>query len=142
MNATTATTARELYECDPDFRALVGVWVEHRRCPLPLVDLLLGYGFESQAEAARWAATEPDKEAFSAGGVVVIAHKCGPFPWHIGERWIFRTDPSHFEYSQTRAHRVPHFRLRGVVNDIGEVTLGGSNAADAILLLLDAWVTP
>jgi hypothetical protein len=51
---TTITTAAELYASCPTMQGMVASWVENRRCPLPLVDLLLENGLESQAEAARW----------------------------------------------------------------------------------------
>lgn len=61
---TTITTASELYACCSDFAAMIELWRIERRCPLPMVDLLLEWGLESQAEAARWAATERLREPY------------------------------------------------------------------------------
>jgi hypothetical protein len=60
----SVASARELYEREPTFRAGVLAWVADRRCDLRLVDLLLEYGLTTQAECARWAATEPDRMFF------------------------------------------------------------------------------
>lgn len=68
-------TAREAYDTDAVFRALVNEWVDERRCPLPLVDRCLDFDMPAAAECARWAATEPEREIFGGGG-----QRCGPYP--------------------------------------------------------------
>ena len=77
---TTVTSAKELLDSgDVTFCALLSVWQDEGRCPLPLVDLLLEYGLADAAEAARWAATEPDRHwtQLHSGN----ERSYGPMPW-------------------------------------------------------------
>lgn len=67
-------TATELYRIHPTFRLLIDEWVTEKRCPLPVVDLLLEEGLYPQAECCRWAATEPDRRRF------LTNEYTGPYP--------------------------------------------------------------
>lgn len=62
------TTAAELLTAgDSNFIGLLSVWELAGQCPLPLVDVLLEYDLESQAEAARWCATQPKRRSYYDG---------------------------------------------------------------------------
>ncbi len=75
-------TAAELYECDPGFRGFLAVWERDRRCPLELVDYLIERDMESQAECARWCATQPNRSPYNPPD----AEPCGPCPLKNGQR--------------------------------------------------------
>lgn len=128
---TAIASARELHEHSSTFRCGIAEWVQERRCPLSLVDLLLEYGLEKQADCARWAATEPDRPVFGAGKREV----CGPFPtsggnsewfwWHLNGQY----GPD-FRFSMD----VPEEMAGATAMDCKEPT-----STDAILWLLDHW---
>jgi hypothetical protein len=128
----TVTDAKTLYEVLADFRILIGVWVEERRCPLPLVDLCLEYGLESQAAACRWAATEPDRKTPNMLGPDERGGWCGPYPtqnndegsvW--GTQWFWR---GFYEECCWVHGDIP----KSFVHHL-------STPTDAILWLLDNW---
>jgi hypothetical protein len=123
----SVASARELYDREPTFRAGITAWVEERRCDLRLVDLLLEYGLTTQAECARWAATEPARRFPDDR-----RRKCGPFPCDYKgiSYWFSRSGPLR------DSHDVPRVRLpRSVHYGTDQFT----SAADAILFLLDIW---
>lgn len=123
----TVTDASSLYEVDADFRSMLALWDEHRRCPLPLVDYLLDRGLERQAEACRWAATEPDRPVWS-----FCDRATGPFPTtstgHVYWCWRSEGDPVR------HANEVEDNRLteKGYRPDTNEVVYN-------LLYLLDNW---
>ncbi len=132
----TITDAKSLYEVSSDLRALIQVWVDERRCPLPLVDLLLEVGLESAAEAARWAATKEDRTVYwpleengERGGC------CGPYPSLI---WDHTTSPvvSKWQWGMEGDHADD-------LPDSSVPVLGDLEAfvyvEDALLWLLDNW---
>ena len=128
MGEAEGWRARELYDREPTFRAGITAWVEERRCDLRLVDLLLEYGLTTQAECARWAATEPDRPFAEDRGNETV---CGPFPSMYGGNFYWygtaRTNDS---------HDVPQKYFGRKVN---YSTHKFQSAADAILFLLDNW---
>jgi hypothetical protein len=125
-------TAREAYDTDPTFRALVDEWVRERRCPLVLVDRCLDFDMPAAAECARWAATEPKREVFVAGfRGEPTSH---PFPCENvtvpDERWYWCVARSQYYANEVEPRRVgkPY------------ETYGFKTAPDAVLWLLDNWV--
>jgi hypothetical protein len=126
------TSARDLYKHNDTFRAGIAAWVEERRCDLRLVDLLLEYGLTSQAEGARWAATEPDRR-FSWDGKK--RKKCGPFPCCYEGNFFWYDCESTSDVPQD-CHDVPRKHFGREVN---YRTNKFKSAADAILFLLDNW---
>lgn len=135
--ATEPLTCAALYECDPNVRVFVDEWVRERRCPLPLVDVLLEYGLTAAAECARWAATEPDLPVYEPlaemhgerGG------ECGPYPaCECSEKpdWVWCA--SIYDHRRARAFDVPE--------DIRTVETVTPTPAAAIVWLLDNWQVP
>lgn len=122
----TVSTARELYERDSTFRAAIASWVEYRRCDLRLADYLMEYGLESQADCARWAATEPERPQYGE-----IKIRCGPYPKAELRvvSWYWYPD----RYLD-HANCVPKMRLLSVEGHNSHAT-----PTDAILWLLDNW---
>lgn len=71
-------TALSLYQSgNPDFAALLQLWVTERRCPLVFGDWLRENGLESQAKAAEWASWFKDRKQFTGSRTGFL---CGPFP--------------------------------------------------------------
>ncbi len=68
-------TAAELYETSSDFRSLIAEWVQVKRCPYGMGDFLDEHDLPGPARAARWAATEPDRPAYTSH-----LETCGVFP--------------------------------------------------------------
>lgn len=131
----TITTAKELVEYNSDFLALLRCWERDRRCPLPMVDLLLEYELKSQAEAARWAATEKDKRQNDNGRVY------GPSPCKFGgvyywvtEYQVDKDDPygawpeSCYTIPKDNFERVVHYGTNKFYQQV-----------DALVWLLDNW---
>lgn len=54
-------SAQHLFFISPEFRMLIGAWIKDRRCPAGLPDFLLDMDMPRQANAAQWAAIEPDR---------------------------------------------------------------------------------
>lgn len=139
MNATTPLTAAGLYQTDSTFRRAIDEWVENRRCDLRLVDYLLDLDMVPQAEACRWAATEPDRPTYENRKI-----KCGPFPTF---------DPAYNETNGTKQNYEPYwywmFMGRDTMRTCDDVPMSGymrsesldkcATAADAILWLIDNW---
>jgi hypothetical protein len=69
------TTAKQLYDASPVLRGMIEQWVTDCRCPIQMVDYLMEHDLYSQAEAARWAATEPDRPSIRSP-----RGSCGPYP--------------------------------------------------------------
>lgn len=128
-------TARELYESDGGFRGFFAAWEKDKRCPLPLVDYLLDRGMDSQAEAARWAATTPDARQFKYGGM------SGPVPSlddggggkSYNPYWYWFVVPEKDE--RIYSDYVPEERL----SDDAKVRRD-STMQEAMLWLLDNWI--
>lgn len=126
-------TAAELYATDAGFRGFLAVWDQNRRCPLELVDYLLDRGMESQAECARWAATEPDREVYNpkkANGE--REGNCGPYPGMSGDAYWYWL----LTETTDRPHRVPRV-------SVGEMEWGiltGDSPEGAMVTLMDAWI--
>ena len=85
-------TAREAYDSDPTFRALVDVWAAERRCPLVLKDRCLELDLPGAAACAAWAAAQPERQVFAprtSGGE--RGGSCGPYPtMNDPNRWYWR----------------------------------------------------
>jgi hypothetical protein len=127
--ADVVTSARELYERDATFRAGIAAWVAERRCDLKLVDLLLEYGLTTQAECARWAATQPDRPFANRSGV-----HCGPFPCK------YKRDFYWYDRGGNRASRDSHdIPRKHFGRPVHYLTDKFKSATDAILFLLDNW---
>lgn len=134
MNVTTTTpmTAADLYQTDSTFRRAIDEWVENRRCDLRLVDYLIELDMVNQAEACRWAATEPERPAYESEEL------CGPMPTydystdgHYDPYWYWMT----ISYSDVvESDNVPF----GRVPKTTEFNFCHT-AQLAILWLLDNW---
>lgn len=126
-------TAREAYDCDSTFRALVDEWVRERRCPLPLVDRSLELDVEGAADCARWAATEPKRptEAMSEG---VSDETDWPYPGREVHNYYWWARKAGEDFP-LRSRDVPVGRIHChcTRRSVGSIL-------DAILWLLDAWV--
>lgn len=120
--------ARTLYRKSREMRAFVGVWIKEKHCPMPLVDFLLENGLESQAECARWCATEPKRQNTDTGKF----H--GVFPWRMHKRtYVFD-----IKYHDLIFHDDVSVKNVSVTSeDYGYVRAG--SVALCILRLLDAW---
>jgi hypothetical protein len=124
-------TAGEAYDCDLDFRMLVDAWVEERRCPLALVDRALELGMESQAECARWAATEPERN----GGSEFKRKKSPPYPTEAA-KWYWFSMPRNGIGDE--CWNIPRENFR---KEVHYNTNQFDSPLDAILWLLDNWRT-
>ena len=134
-------TAREAYDSDPTFRALVDVWVARRRCPLVLADRCLELDLPAAAACAAWAAAAPDrKPPMPKRGEKKSA--CGPFPTLCDGGWYWR----HQRLSSAADvpnRNVPYAVLRN--RDPKNSTYKYRQHAtplDAVLWLLDNWRIP
>lgn len=135
-------TAHELHESDPGFRGFISSWVTEGRCPLPLVDYLLEREMLSQAECARWAATEPVRRWYG-GRYWDSADMLYPYPRQSGSwswGWYAR------KYDLHDADDVPLAHVRLPPTENWSVKVSGpvcfrSSPATAILALMDAWTT-
>lgn len=126
----TVTDAKTLYEVSADFRAMIGVWVDERRCPLPLVDYLLELGLESQAECARWCATEKERADYVGGRFRLN----GPYPKpDINGQWYWFTL---LEGPLSHAADVPLSKTG--CRFVGDAQRH-AKAENAILWLMDNW---
>jgi hypothetical protein len=89
----TVTDTQNLYDTNADFRNGIAEWVAERRCPLPLVDLLIENGMETAAECCRWAATEPERRVWSpydrklSGPFPTLSVEKGYWYWAVEEKW-------------------------------------------------------
>lgn len=134
----TALTCADLYERDDVFRALVNEWVEHRRCPLPLVDRCLDFGLADAAECARWAATTGRRPTYA------IPHdgfaEDYPYP---RAAWNVVTDQKRFSQNYYWCCRDNGGMAHA--NEFDSPAMRGGNsppavtAGAAILWLLDHW---
>lgn len=119
---------------DPEFRGFCSHWREHGRCPLPFADFLRDKGMDAAADAAEWAALEPDRADFgghvgSPGGVCPNDIGCG-FAWGRGPR----LNPGCRQY-------LPR-DVWGAIPTRQFATgrwSGGETFAGAIAAFLDAW---
>ena len=75
-HSSSGLTHLEALLADPPFAALLKCWEVDRRCPICLADYLREQGFEDEAVAAEWAATEPEKQR-----VAEVGEARGPSPW-------------------------------------------------------------
>lgn len=107
-------------------------WVEHRRCPLELVDWFLDREMYPQAACARWCATHADRKVWlPMQSYAERGGHCGPFPGCFGELdWRFDPDPMDMRGT---AHGIP------VIPGMPCGIITGEYPEDAILALLDAW---
>lgn len=134
-------TVAELYRCDSTVQMLVDCWVQERRCPLPLADRLLELDQPDAADAALWAATEPDRPVYEP--VISAGERggfCGPYPTKNNS-----TDPKlrywfwaacTLQVSILYACDLPKWRINGSVENVKDV----ANApTDLLLWLLDHW---
>lgn len=133
-------TSHRAYLVDLDFKLLVDGWVEDKRCPMPLVDRCLELGMTTQADCARWAATEIDRPR-----TVAESEWCGPYPtsagwcyWLSSNLWM--EDYAEFpdgSLDQTGCYVVPRGNLRW---DVGHHTNRFDSTLDAVLWLMEIWV--
>jgi len=127
-------TATELYERDEYFRKFVAYWVEHRRCPLELVDYLLDRDMSGPAECARWAHEGDEWEVFEVTRLNPDPVS-GRFPYGFrATEWAFTVADDAETNWAGRCHRVPASRVRGVRS------VSAPTPARAIVKLMDAWV--
>ena len=125
--------------CDPEFRAFCRHWREHGRCPLPLADWLRDRGLDGPADAAAWAAVEPDRPGFGDGNDVpggVCPNDIPGIAWAWG-RWNGPTPPPCRQYVPYAVWgRIPK------VNPGGGTWSGGLTFLAAVVGLLFAWADP
>jgi len=74
------------YLTDPEYLSWLHCWWSNGRCPLEFVDWLLDRGLDSQAEAARWAATEDPRSVFGNPEC-----KAGPTPCFFNNSNVFNS---------------------------------------------------
>lgn len=127
---TTTATATDLYAQYAEFRSMIDLWVAHRRCPLPLVDWLLELGMESMAEAARWAATEPERPVSWFGHRMRQPDNSAPFPLPSASIWYWYRQKRTLKF----AHDVPEKNVSRVLRAPVFIT-----PTDTILWLLTNW---
>lgn len=134
MSATTTMTAREAYECDSTFRALVDCWAKERRCPLVLCDRIQELGMsEAMRQCAEWAATEPERpENGDPNSDERDADKeqLPPYPHFDKSNYVWATFPNRCRFSRD----IPWGRIERPLD-----YQNGMTAADAILWLLQEW---
>jgi hypothetical protein len=136
VTTVTITKARQLMDCDANFRAMIEVWKEQKQCPLPIADLLLEYGLVSQSEAALWAATTEKRSQYDS------AAPEHPYPIVYGYmmktyyRWGASQGDDDCFYM---AHHAPSRRL-SPSEDMGFLSNRLSpTLTDALIDLLDYW---
>lgn len=128
---TTATCARDLWTLgEPTFCALIRMWAEERRCPRPLVDLLLEYGLDDAAEAATWASTEGPRPGFSIFSDRLDFPMPSTTPLSQRYRWYCDTT------SEVCFDNVPTGKCQP---DKGVRSMAADTLTDALILLLDRW---
>jgi hypothetical protein len=133
MTEQCVLDAKTLYECSSDFRCLIACWGEHKRCPLPLVDFLIEQGLESQAEGARWAATEG---RYWYDRVTKTHIACGPFPQEdYADKWYWFTLYQNTITSVYYQHDVKASDLKTPAEEVPHF----AHVHDALLWLLDNW---
>lgn len=83
-------TIDQLYQSNNDFRSLIAVWVNERRCPMGLVDLLLECDQPNAADCAMWCATIADRPTVTSIGKRQV-DMCGAFPakCSTGKGWYW-----------------------------------------------------
>ena len=135
-------TAKETYESDPTFRALIGVWVSERRCPLVLKDRCLELDLPGAAACAEWAATEPDrKPPWPQRGEKRTA--CGPYPTRCSGGWYWQHEIAAPSAADVPNKNVPYSTLRNRSRVNTAFTYRQHETPlRAILWLLDHWKVP
>lgn len=127
---TITKTAAQFYDENSDFRALLAAWKKDKRCPIGMVDLLLEHGLDSQAEAARWAATTDDRPQYIGDELM------GPMPCNGGNQmWWCVFVPSAPTFNH--ANVVPPEKIRHRCT--GLTKWNPVSYVDMFLMLLDAW---
>ena len=134
---TTTLSARSLYDLSSDLRTFISIWDRHKRCPVPLVDLLLENDLYSQSEAARWCVETPDRLIYGIDDPAGRKREeCGPYPKRI--KW---------EYRRSAWTWFPLLGMSGFASHVPEdhidFTYGNreksKSPTTAILWLLDNW---
>lgn len=126
--------AKELYAIDPEFRQFIQCWIVDKRCPYALADCLMDHGCESQANAAHWAATEPDRCYDMLG-----KRMCGPCPILSNElkiRQIQRMPGVDYELYKWIWRSARHLTHPWQYPGIGDLI--GNTEVHAIVALLDS----
>ena len=120
-------TAKELYECDADFLALMADWVETRWAPYALGDFLEERGLPAAAHFARWAYEQPERPVLSDRS------RTGRlFPVRWGENTGYTLVCYEPPFS---AHHLPTRALSG-----GPAYQDGGAPLEAILAVMGRWV--
>ncbi len=127
-------TATELYAVDPEFRQFIQCWIADKRCPYALADCLMDHGCESQANAAHWAATEPDRCYDMLG-----KRMCGPYPMQTNELVNRHLSSQHgMDYPRDKWIWLGRRYLNNPWHYPGIGDLVADTEIDAILMLLDS----
>lgn len=125
-------TANSLYKTCTTLRGFIASWVKEKRCPLPLVDYFLEHDMVSQAECARWCATQPMRRVFNAPTKLSY-----PYPARSGDVndpwWFYRVDDGMFTMASEDidADDMPRSHISKWVE--------AKTRKQCILNLLDAW---
>lgn len=129
-------TAADYYATHSDFRDAIDIWIEHRRCPMYLVDICIELGEDAMADCCRWAATEPERPVFGTKRTKLSP----PYPsnalWSLGAVYWIVSDSDYATDDVNYADVVP---LRSLNISSGDTKSGFTSVCDAILWLLDNW---
>lgn len=90
MTATTPTVAA-LYEESRTLQNMIAVWIQDRRCPFAMIDLLQELNASEDAvAAARWAAETEERSVFMPRvNEGEMDGKAGPFPGMFDHLWCW-----------------------------------------------------
>ena len=123
---------------DPEFQGFCSHWREHGRAPLPMADWLRDKGMDGQADAAEWAALEPDlgdnaiSDSESVGGPTPTNAPESCWAWGSaegkeGRRWASDLPGDVFKRTRPADSARPFSYV------------GGKTFPAAIAAFLDAW---
>lgn len=128
------TNAKQLYEVDSDFRALINAWVIDRRIPYCLHDYLLERGLSSQADCAKWAIDLPDRTTFKVPGYNT------DFPEKMPLYPTLNSGEPYYYFLIVGAGWNDIHDYVPVTNLKKEITkVKGNSIPECIIALLDAW---
>jgi hypothetical protein len=122
----------------PDFLAFCNRWQEDGRCPLPFADWLREHGLDGQADAAAWAAVEPDRHTHYRRTKNDV--RGGIYPYFTSNVWAWgvddvrKEDKGRCNLPRNIWNQIP------VVKKPDDVQFhGGPTFALAVAAFLDAW---
>jgi len=111
---------------------LLAVWVDRRRCPMGLVDLLLENDLPEAADCALWCATKEDRPIGWCSD-----DYSGPFVCEWNGWYYFVTEDVNEDDHHT-AYTLPLYNFN---TTIGYTKFKWKTPTEAILWLLSNWIT-